>query len=70
MSHKPRITRNNNENGLYSQNVSNISTIMVDTQMPTVCPVSNDMAAGVRTDMLQVSNMCLVQRLQSDPRNK
>jgi hypothetical protein len=36
-------------NGLYSQNVISVSTIMIDTQMQQRYPVSKNKAGGVRS---------------------
>lgn len=50
MSHKPGHIGKNDENGLYSQIVFNVSTIMKDTQTQMRYPLSSDMANGVRSD--------------------
>lgn len=49
MSHKLGNIGKNDENGLYSQNVFNVSTIMNDTQTQ-MYPLSSYMANGVRSD--------------------
>jgi len=50
MSYKPGNVEKNDENGLYSQNVFNVSTIMKDTQTQMRYPLKSDMENGVRSD--------------------
>lgn len=49
VSHMSGAIGKNYGNGLYSQNVIIVSTIMIDTQMQQRYPISKNKAGGVRS---------------------